>query len=88
MRVLLDECVPRELAADLTGHAVRTVAEMGWSGMTNGRLFASAATQFDALVTVDVRVKSNRYADLRAAAPAIVRALETVQPGSTIVVAA
>ena len=36
MRVLLDECVPRTLREQLTGHEVKTVAESGWAGSLNG----------------------------------------------------
>ena len=54
MRVLLDECVPRALRHDLTGHDVRTVTEMGWAGVTNGTLLQRATTErFDAFLTVD-----------------------------------
>ena len=53
MRVLLDECVPRGLRAELPGHEVKTVAEAGWAGAKNGTLLQLAATQFDVLLTVD-----------------------------------
>jgi len=53
MRVLLDECVPRGLRADIPGHEVKTVAEAGWSGVNNGELLRLAASQFDILITVD-----------------------------------
>lgn len=53
MRLLLDESVPATLRRDLPGHDVRTVVEMGWSGVKNGELLALAAALFDALVTVD-----------------------------------
>ena len=53
MRVLLDECVDRRLAQDITGHEVRTVPAMGWATIKNGELLALAADQFDAFVTVD-----------------------------------
>lgn len=53
MRVLLDECLPRRLARDLSGHDVATVPEMGWAGTKNGDLLRLAATRFDAFVTVD-----------------------------------
>ena len=58
MRLLLDESVPHRLRRSLPGHAVRTVVEMGWGGITNGDLLARAANEFDALVTVD---KSLQY---------------------------
>jgi hypothetical protein len=53
MRVLLDECVPRALRNDISGHEVRTVAEAGWAGVKNGELLRLAATAFDVLITVD-----------------------------------
>lgn len=53
MRVLLDECVDRRFARELSGHEVATVGQMGWTGITNGRLLGLAAGQFDAFITVD-----------------------------------
>jgi predicted nuclease of predicted toxin-antitoxin system len=53
MRMLLDECVPRRLRAELTEHAVSTVGDMGWSGLKNGALLAKAAAEFDCFLTVD-----------------------------------
>lgn len=40
MRILLDESLPRPLARLLPGHEVRTVAEMGWSGIESLRPLA------------------------------------------------
>jgi predicted nuclease of predicted toxin-antitoxin system len=53
MRLLLDESVPAKLRRSLPNHYVRTVVEMGWSGVKNGKLLALAASEFDAFVTVD-----------------------------------
>jgi predicted nuclease of predicted toxin-antitoxin system len=55
MRVLLDECLPVELAAHLAGHSVRTVRQLGWLGVKNGQLlkFIAESGEFDAFVTVD-----------------------------------
>jgi hypothetical protein len=53
MRVLLDECFPQALRAELAGHEVKTVAEAGWAGLKNGALLGLAATRFDVLLTVD-----------------------------------
>lgn len=53
MRLLLDESVPARLRRSLTGHSVKTVVEMGWSGVKNGALLALAAGEFDAFLTVD-----------------------------------
>ena len=38
MRVLLDEQLPVDLAAELSGHTVDTVAGRGWAGIKNGEL--------------------------------------------------
>lgn len=55
MRLLLDECLPVELAANLPGHSVKTVRQMGWLGIQNGRLLklVGESRQFDVFVTVD-----------------------------------
>ena len=53
MRILLDECLPKKLAAMLVGHEARTVAQNGWSGLMNGELLKIAQEQFDIFLTVD-----------------------------------
>lgn len=53
MKVLLDECVDVGLAPSLVGFSVRTVVQQGWVGITNGKLLALAAAEFDVFVTVD-----------------------------------
>ena len=53
MRVLLDECVPRQLRRELAEFEVHTVQEVGWAGVKNGALLELAATKFDILFTVD-----------------------------------
>jgi hypothetical protein len=53
VRVLLDECVPRKLRAELAEHEVHTVTEIGWSGIKNGALLSRAAEAYDVVVTVD-----------------------------------
>lgn len=57
MKVLLDHCVPQRFGRLLTGHQVNTTHEMGWSGLSNGRLLAQASQQFDAFLTVDQNVQ-------------------------------
>ena len=65
MRVLLDECVPRALRAELPGHEVRTVAEAGWAGVKNGALLQRAATRFEVLLTVDRNLEyQQNFSDL------------------------
>ncbi len=54
MRLLLDESIPVKFRRLLPNHDVRTVVEMGWSGVKNGKLLALAAADgFDVFVTVD-----------------------------------
>ena len=53
MRILLDECIDRQLAKDIVAHEVKTVPQMGWATIKNGELLALAEQQFDVFVTVD-----------------------------------
>lgn len=53
MKILPDECVDARLAASLNSVQVRTVADQGWVGISNGQLLALAAAEFDVFVTVD-----------------------------------
>jgi predicted nuclease of predicted toxin-antitoxin system len=57
MRVLLDESMPRQFAASLTGHNVQTVVQCGWAGTKNGKLLTLAAANFDVLVTADRNIQ-------------------------------
>ncbi|MCZ6753498.1 MAG: DUF5615 family PIN-like protein [Acidobacteria bacterium] len=53
MRILLDECLPQELADELAGHEVSTVQQEGWSGIENGELLRRASGKFGAFLTDD-----------------------------------
>ena len=53
MRLLLDECIDRRLAGALAWHEVKTVPQMGWSGVKNGELLALAEVEFEVFITVD-----------------------------------
>lgn len=57
MRILLDECLPRELAVELEGHAVSTVQQAGWGGLKNGELLAKASGRFEVLLTIDQHIE-------------------------------
>ena len=57
MRMLLDESLPSDTAALLSGHQSTTVQQAGWSGVKNGKLLALAATQFDVFLTVDQNIE-------------------------------
>lgn len=53
MRVLLDENLPLDFAAEIVGHPVQTVRGLGWTGSENGELMRLAATVCDVFVTMD-----------------------------------
>ena len=53
MRVLLDENLPVNLAAELAGHEVGSVTGPGWQGIKNGELHYKAQSNFEVLVTMD-----------------------------------
>ena len=55
MRLLLDECLPKDLARELPGHTVKTVPQAGWASISNGKLLRliAASGKFDVFVTVD-----------------------------------
>jgi hypothetical protein len=53
VKILLDECLDRRLAKDLTGFDVKTVPQMNWAGVKNGRLMSLAEAEFDVFITVD-----------------------------------
>ena len=50
MKLLLDECVVRDLKKDLVGHEVATVIEAGFGGLENGKLLRAASGNFDVLI--------------------------------------
>lgn len=53
MKILLDECIDRRLAKEITGHEVKTVPQMGWATIKNGELLTLAEKDFEVFVTVD-----------------------------------
>jgi predicted nuclease of predicted toxin-antitoxin system len=58
MRILLDECLPKDLAHELPGHVVKTVPQAGWASVSNGKLLRLIADsgRFDLFVTMDKRL--------------------------------
>lgn len=57
MRILLDECLPRELADELVGHEVRTVQQERWSSLENGELPLRASGDFAVFITIDKHIE-------------------------------
>jgi predicted nuclease of predicted toxin-antitoxin system len=67
MRILLDECLPKDLARELSGHTVKTVPQFGWSSISNGQLLGLIADSgnFDLFLTVDKRLpQENKVSSL------------------------
>ncbi len=56
MRVLLDDCVHAGLKKALLSHSIFTVSDMGWNGITNGRLLQLISGQFNLFITVDTKM--------------------------------
>jgi predicted nuclease of predicted toxin-antitoxin system len=50
---LLDNCVPRRLAAAIEGHVVECVVDLGWAALNDGELLDRMTGRYDALLTVD-----------------------------------
>jgi hypothetical protein len=57
MKILFGHGTPAPLRHALTGHAVSTAYERGWSGLDNGALIASAENGFDVLITTDKNLR-------------------------------
>ncbi len=64
MRVLLDENLPHKLR-QLFGDNIEvvTVGYRGWRGKENGELLRIAATEFDALITMDSGIPNQQNLD-------------------------
>lgn len=84
MRILLDECLPKQLKKELPGYEVSTVPEAGWAGKKNGELLKLAETRFDVFVTIDQNLtyqqnlQKAKIAVITLAAPS--NRLEDIQP--------
>ncbi len=64
MKILLDECVTKKLKPHLTEFEVKTVVEMDWSGLKNGRLLSEAIEEkFDILLTIDKNLEHQQNMD-------------------------
>ena len=58
MKLLLDECLPRKLKREFTGHEIFTIDEAGFKGLKNGVLIKSASElNFEVLISVDKNIE-------------------------------
>ena len=53
MKILLDECIDPRMAKAIAGFEMKSVREMGWAGIKNGKLLKLAEQNFDVFITVD-----------------------------------
>ena len=64
MRILLDECIPRKLKQHFSGLEIKTVSEMGWSSIKNGKLLTLAVeNRFDIFLTIDKNLRYQQNMD-------------------------
>jgi hypothetical protein len=94
----LDESVPRLVKTKLSRFDVKTVQEMGWTGIKNGELVAKAEGKFDVFITADKNMRyqqnlskrklaiivlpTNRVPEVAGLVPAIAAAIEAVRAGT------
>ena len=57
MRILLDENIPVDFAAELPGHEISTVIALGWSAVLNGELMRRAREHCDVFATLDRNIE-------------------------------
>jgi hypothetical protein len=74
MRVVLDGCLPKRLTLELRGHDAFTVQQLGWSGISNGKLFALMRGHFDAFITVDSNLAYQQNLSILPVAVIVLRA--------------
>jgi predicted nuclease of predicted toxin-antitoxin system len=61
VKILIDECLPKDLAKMLTGHTAKTVVQMRWSGIKNGELLRRASKAgFEVFITVDKNIPAQQ----------------------------
>jgi predicted nuclease of predicted toxin-antitoxin system len=58
LRILVDQCLPRQLAAELPGHEASTVRAQRWLGLRNGVLLRAALDAgFEVFITNDSSIE-------------------------------
>jgi len=57
MRLLLDECLPKQLKRHFIGHQTLTVPEAGLASLKNGALLRQLSGKFDVFITVDSNLR-------------------------------
>jgi hypothetical protein len=92
VKLLLDERIDRRLAKELPGLWTRTVPQMGWAAVKNGRLLRLAEKEFDVFVTVDRNLAFQHHLPKFPIAVAVLRApsnrLDDLMPLAPLLLAA
>jgi predicted nuclease of predicted toxin-antitoxin system len=74
VRILLDECLPKDLGKYLAGHACRTVPQAGLTGKANGSLLTLAERSgWQVLLTMDRGMPNQQNLASRAISIVIIR---------------
>jgi hypothetical protein len=100
LNVLLDESVSHVVKERLSHLVIRTVQDMGWTGIKNDELLGRAEEQFEVFVTADQNLRYQQNLSSRKLAfvvlptnqvravvglfPALENALKVVRPGALI----
>jgi len=74
MRILLDACVPRRLAAEITGHETFSAHDLGLGDLDDGPLLDAIGEEFGAFITVDKGIPAQQKLDHRSFAIILMRA--------------
>ena len=75
MKILLDECLPRDLGKHLVGHQCQTVPQAGLAGMANGEVLAlGERSVWQVLLTMDQGMPYQQSLAGRTISLAIIRA--------------
>jgi predicted nuclease of predicted toxin-antitoxin system len=75
VKILLDECLPRDLQKHLVGHECQTVPQAGLAGVANGELLALAERSgWQVLLTMDQGMPYQQNLAGRSISLAIIRA--------------
>ena len=57
MKIIIDECVPSIVKRGMPDRSIKTVQEMGWSGIKNGKLLRLVVDEFDVFITSDKNLR-------------------------------
>lgn len=57
MKIIIDECVPSIVKCGLPARDIKTVQEMGWAGIKNGKLLRLVEADFDVFITSDKNLR-------------------------------